>query len=139
MNEIEQKEIEEMARIIAFELCPYGKLHAKLYENRARCASNDNFAECTKINKVVDKLYNVGYRNCKDKVVLSKEEYIENDRLMKLLEEKRLDELKSIHKIFDEVRQQTAREILKSFEYCNDQTFYEQWLKLAKEYGMEME
>jgi hypothetical protein len=49
--------IEEMARIIAFDLCPYGKLHAKLYGNRARCASNDNFAECAKINKVVEKLY----------------------------------------------------------------------------------
>lgn len=74
MNKIE-REKEEMARIIAFELCPYGKLHAKLYEGRAMCASNDNFAECTKINKVVDKLYNAGYRKIdKESVVINKED-----------------------------------------------------------------
>lgn len=69
------KEVEEMARIIAFDLCPYGKLHAKLYENRAKCASNDNFAECTKINKVVEKLYNAGYRKLpEDSVSTSQKE-----------------------------------------------------------------
>ena len=54
MEELQKaKAIEEMARIIAFDLCPFGKLDAKLYDNKANCASNDNFAECTKINKVV--------------------------------------------------------------------------------------
>ena len=45
-------------------------------------------------------------------VVLTKEEYIENDRLLKLLEEKRLDELKSLHKIIEKDRKETAREII---------------------------
>lgn len=76
-----EKQIEEMARIIAFDLCPYGKLHAKLYENRAKCASNDNFAECTKINKVVEKLYEQGYRKLpEDSVVLSREKLQEHDK-----------------------------------------------------------
>ena len=54
MNEIEKKEIEEMARFI--DSC----------ETR-------NYNECLKVAKyLVEKL---GYRNCKDKVVLTKEEY----------------------------------------------------------------
>lgn len=36
------------------------------------------------------------------KVVLSKEDYIENQRLKELLNEKRLDELKSVNKILDQ-------------------------------------
>lgn len=56
-----QKQIEEMARIIAFDLCPNGKMHEKWGEE-AQCYSDNNFAECTKIKNLVDKLYNAGYR-----------------------------------------------------------------------------
>lgn len=37
-----------------------------------------------------------------------------------------------------EVRKETAREILKEFEYCNDTTFYSKWLELAKQYGVDL-
>lgn len=53
----EKEMLEEMARIIAFDLCPNGKAHANLYGNKSKCYSNDNFADCTKIKNVVDKLY----------------------------------------------------------------------------------
>lgn len=56
-----QKQIEEMARVIAFDLCPNRHIHAKWGEE-AQCYSDNNFAECTKIKNAVDKLYNAGYR-----------------------------------------------------------------------------
>ena len=56
-----QERIEEMARIIAFDLCPERHIHAN-YGEEAKCYSDNNFAECTKIKNVVDKLYNAGYR-----------------------------------------------------------------------------
>lgn len=56
-----QKQIEEMARIIAFELCPNRAIHKKWGEE-AQCYSDNNFAECKEIKNVVDKLYNAGYR-----------------------------------------------------------------------------
>lgn len=106
----ENKEIEEMAKDMAGceKTCDecfaeYEKLFTQPIQNRSNHCQAIEY--CTK-------LYNAGYRNVKDKVVLDKEEYIENDRLMKLLEEKRLDELKSIHKIFDKVRQETIKEII---------------------------
>lgn len=55
------KQIEEMARIIAFDLCPNRYQHIRWGEE-AQCYSDNNFAECTKIKNVVDKLYNAGYR-----------------------------------------------------------------------------
>lgn len=71
-----QKEKEEMARIIAFELCSEGKRHKFLYGNKSECYSNNNFADCKQIKSVVDKLYNADYGKIdKDSVILSKEEY----------------------------------------------------------------
>ena len=73
-----EKQIEEkleMARIIAFDLCPSGKQHNGLYREPL-CYSNDNFGDCSKIKNVVDNLYNAGYRKIpEDSVVLSREEY----------------------------------------------------------------
>ena len=57
----EQKQIEKMARIIAFDLCPNRLIHAN-YGEKAQCYSDNNFAECAKIKNVVDKLYNAGYK-----------------------------------------------------------------------------
>jgi hypothetical protein len=74
-----QKQIEEIARIIAFDLCPNRHVHAKWGEE-AQCYSDNNFAECTKIKNVVDKLYNAGYRKIPENaVVLTKEELEERD------------------------------------------------------------
>ena len=74
-----QKQIEEIARIIAFDLCPNRHVHAKWGEE-AQCYSDNNFAECTKIKNVVDKLYNAGYRKIeKNAVVLTEEELFARD------------------------------------------------------------
>ena len=74
---MKQEIIEEMARIIAFDLCPNRSVHAKWGEE-AQCYSDNNFAECTKIKNVVDKLYNAGYRKIPENaVVLTREEYEE--------------------------------------------------------------
>lgn len=68
------KQIEEMARIIAFDLCPNRHVHAKWGEE-AQCYSDNNFAECTKIKNVVDKLYNAGYRKIPENaMVINKDE-----------------------------------------------------------------
>lgn len=72
---MDKQMIEEMARIIAFDLCPNRHVHAKWGEE-AQCYSDNNFAECTKIKNVVDKLYNAGYRKIPEgAVVLTREEY----------------------------------------------------------------
>ena len=134
MNEIEQKEIEEMARCIAFELCPKRHAHANWGE-KAQCYSDNNFTECKQIKNVVDKLYNAGYRNCKDKVVLSKED------LKQMVRAK----IKCIDNMAIITRKETAREILKDWQNCAVAGNYytkalsEHINKLAKQYGMEVE
>lgn len=75
--ENKQKQIEEIARIIAFVLCPNRNLHIR-WGDKAQCYSDNNFAECTQIKNVVDKLYNAGYRKIPENaVVLTREEYDE--------------------------------------------------------------
>jgi hypothetical protein len=72
---MDKQMIEEMARIIAFDLCPNRYQHIRWGEE-AQCYSDNNFAECTKIKNVVDKLYNAGYRKIPENaVVLTREEY----------------------------------------------------------------
>lgn len=74
---MKQEIIEEMARIIAFELCPNRAIHKKWGEE-AQCYSDNNFAECKEIKNVVDKLYNTGYRKIPENaVVMTREEYDE--------------------------------------------------------------
>lgn len=53
---------EEIARIIAFDLCSQRNAHRQLFGDKSMCYSDNNFAECTKIKSVVDKIYNAGYR-----------------------------------------------------------------------------
>ena len=65
------KEIEEMAKIIALEMCPTQKEYSK-FNNEATCY----FARCRNIKNAVDKLINAGYRKIpEDSVVLSKGAY----------------------------------------------------------------
>ena len=66
---MKDKIIEEMARIIAFELCPNRAIHKKWGEE-AQCYSDNNFSECTQIKNVVDKLYNAGYRKIPENAVV---------------------------------------------------------------------
>ena len=71
------KDKEQMARIIAFDLCKQS-YHSNWYGNEAQCYSDNNFHDCKKIKVVVDKLYNANYRQVpKDAVVLTQEEYEE--------------------------------------------------------------
>jgi hypothetical protein len=72
---MDKQMIEEMARIIAFDLCPKRRIHAN-YGEEAQCYSDNNFAECKEIKNVVDKLINAGYRKITENaVVLTREEY----------------------------------------------------------------
>ena len=81
-----QKQIDEMARIIAFDLCPYRAVHKK-WGKEAQCYSDNNFAECTQIKNVVDKLYNAGYRKIpEDSVVLTDEKDIQQYEWSKLVD-----------------------------------------------------
>lgn len=92
MNEIEQKEIEEIKKIL---IKPY---------KRARTMQEDY------INREqAEALYNAGYRNCKDKVVLSKEEY-QNDFSSQF------------NKGYEKGSKETAREIFKFVNELDDGT-----------------
>lgn len=93
-----QKQIEEMARIIAFDLCPNRSVHAKWGEE-AQCYSDNNFAECTKIKNVVDKLYNAGYRKIpENSVVLTREEYEKVKHVLKYEPEEAIIRLEDLAK-----------------------------------------
>lgn len=107
MNEIENKEIEEMAKEIQKSVDGCAEYWATL---------------------IAKHLIEQGYRNVKNKVVLTEED------LRQMIRARRI----CVDNMAITTRKETAKEILKSFEYCNDQTFYEQWLKLAKEYGVEV-
>ena len=76
MNENEMiEDKEQMARIIAFDLCPK-KYHKEWYGEGARCYADNNFGDCAKIKEVVDKLYNAHYRKvADDEIVVKKGEY----------------------------------------------------------------
>jgi hypothetical protein len=120
------KEIEEMAK----ELTAYEwKLCERLPKNKCLLTSAIHAQVSCDYCKIAEFLINEGYRNCKDKVVIPE----------KITEETSPEDIIKIAKYNEKVRKETAREILKSFEYCNDQTFYEQWLKLAKEYEVGVE
>lgn len=78
---MDKQKIEEMARIIAFELCPNRAIHKKWGEE-AQCYSDNNFAECKEIKNVVDKLYNVGHRKIPE---LSKDTVLTANDIAELL------------------------------------------------------
>lgn len=104
----ENKEIEEMARKIC------------MYYIEGNCTVDKQPCNCDCANYLyAKKFYRVGYRNCKDKVVLSKEEYEE-------LRRERSDyitELQETHNEncrlrieLEDIRKETAREILKALK-----------------------
>lgn len=100
---MDKQMIEEMARIIAFVLCPKRNLHIR-WGDKAQCYSDNNFAECTQIKNVVDKLYNAGYRKIPENaVVLTSDELkiynenIEHDR------EKIIDLRLDKHELMNEI------------------------------------
>jgi hypothetical protein len=158
MNEIEQKEIEEMARVMAEceKTCDecfaeYEKLFTQPIQNRGNHCQAIEY--CTK-------LYNAGYRNCKDEMVCRDKDIVKNlkreiefwkcrsDQKNQILERfaKRESDRLSIS------RKETAREILtlvkqKSWCYQEDEdekpwTYsitVTQLKEIAKQYGVEVE
>ena len=167
MNEIE-KEIEEMAREIAkrdcylFEKCPKEPKH--------NCLSQDTSIMIESSKPYITFatwLFNAGYRNCKVKVVLDKEEYeeikrtlyktnefygnliLENQMLKDKLENKSKETAREIvEKIYNFIpkRETTDIEIkVSSLEDVNKAvlTLYQAYKNkvkdLAKQYGVEVE
>ena len=145
------KQIEEMARIIAFDLCPNRHVHAKWGEE-AQCYSDNNFAECTQIKNVVDKLYEAGYRKIPEKaVVLTREEWakrnaeieiikIDNDTYLKEvkrvceLELRARRELEKLKRDFDynlvQERKQIRKETAEKFAERVKMAFYQEFDEL---------
>lgn len=156
MNEIENKQIEELARDI--------------YEQKSCDTSFEGNCEILAYDLVT-----LGYKNCKDKVVLSKEEWevLHND-YAKSLYNARQDERKKMQeengqlrlenndleaendKLKEELRQaselntenikleqqSTARDIINYVRYSfihNRREFLKDLEELAKEYGVEVE
>lgn len=139
MND-KQKEIEEMAKAL-------DAIEAIMWENAAYDTSD-----------MAKSFYNAGYRNCKDKAVLTKEE---QDKILQATQ-KRIEQLKkerndykqryeSAEKRYEQLVQssceflekkgkETAREII---EYLRDNgRKYEVWYlisELRKQYGVEVE
>lgn len=125
---------EQLARIIAFELCPQ-KYHKEWYGEEARCYADNNFSDCIKIKEVVDKIYNAGYRKVGE------------------------DEIVESMKTYDRARQETAREILQELEKMFGTSREFNWIdigtawetgsignpirdkleRVANEYGIELE
>ena len=106
MNKCEMiEDKEQIARIIAFELCPY-KYHKERWGENAKCYSDNNYADCAKIKEVVDKLYNANYRKVGDDEIVIKTdiECVDNTTPANVIE--------FFVKHNAEVRQETAREIL---------------------------
>ena len=134
MNKDEMiKDKEQIARIIAFELCPQ-RYHKELYGENAKCYSDNNFGDCKKIKAVVDKLYNAGYRKvADDEIVIKKRQYeqlkkynrdrkrlrLKWQQAKQALEQERKscrliadDEIVESMKTYERARYATAREIL---------------------------
>ena len=105
-----KKQIEEMARIIAFDLCPNRRIHAN-YGEEAQCYSDTNFAECTKIKNVVDKLYNAGYRKITENAVVLTREEQQKYAAYKIIEPQIrgcLDRERELEKRLENSRKETA-------------------------------
>lgn len=149
---MDNKQIEEMARIIAFDLCDYGKQHSYVYGDKAKCYSSENFSECIKIKNVVDKLYEQGYRKVpKGSVVLSKEEYESVQKLF-TYDKPMLDRIDNFSKeIKDQARKQAVKELIEKAEnkplyicdeYDDDNVEkvipLESLKEIAKEFGVEL-
>lgn len=102
------KDKEQMARIIAFDLCKQS-YHSDWYGNEAQCYSDNNFHDCKKIKAVVDKLYNAGYRKVPENaVVLTREEH-----------KQMFKDLIASNKVIEaETRKETAKEIIATVKSC---------------------
>lgn len=130
----ENKEIEEMAKKIDYAINNECKLNnGKTCED---CSYNNSGDWECQNRMMASYLYGEGYRNCKDKVVLAKEEYEE-------LRQERSDyitELQETHNEncrlrieLEDIRKETAREILERGKLCMPSGLRE-WIE--KQYGV---
>lgn len=131
-----EKQIEEMAKIIALEMCPTQKEYSK-FNNKATCY----FAECKNIKNAVDKLTNAGYRKLpEDSVVLSKGAY------ESLSSKAKANVVNAV-----EIRKATAKNFLnmiywkavkhikgKNKDECFIEMSFEKLDELAKQFGVEI-
>lgn len=135
MSTDETKMVEEksqMARIIAFELCPY-KYHKDWWGENAQCYSDNNFAHCPRIKEVVDKLYNANY--CKvadDEIVINKNVY----DLEKAFYKEKCAEFDLLCYDYHKAEKETAKEIFRQLQ-GHGTTYVKKWIK--NKYGIESE
>lgn len=130
MNKDEMlKDKEQMARIIAFELCPQ-KYHKEWYGEEAMCYADNNFGDCKEIKAVVDKLYNAGYRRVgEDEIVIKESEYIDMELFESVIRARNDYYLK-----YEKAKQETAREILQTIENYGFRSLYDK--KYGKHYKL---
>lgn len=133
MHEEKYKQIEEMAKIIALEMCPTQKEYSK-FNNKATCY----FAECKNIKNAVDKLTNAGYRKLlEDSVVIT------NDFELPFANKDECEYWKSRCKEIGDIAEEnaskeTAEKILNEL-YCTPKEKVENKIKeLAKQFGVEI-
>ena len=126
MNEIENKEIEEMAKVIEGTFTYAKKWYPDKYEPFELNVYPDDIA---------GELYNAGYRNVKDKTVSRREWYQigYKDATREMQEELRqASELKA--ETIKLAKQETARKIYE--QLCgHDTTYVKKWIK--EQYGLE--
>ena len=109
------EELEEMARIIAFVLCPKRNSHIR-WGDKAQCYSDNNFAECTQIKNVVDKLCNAGCRKIPENaVVLTDKKDIQQFEWSKLCD--KMGIFKLIEKEREKMRKETAEKFARLVEF----------------------
>ena len=104
--------------------------------------TNDSFSDCLEIAKFLN---NLGYRNCKNKVVLTEEEYEAEQRVTGYWKERAKMWKQAAH----EVRKETAREIYRKAKAIVDATkvlvqgreylHIDALKELIKQCGVEME
>ena len=92
-----------------------------MWGEEAQCYSDNNFAECTKIKNVVDKLYNAGYRKIPEgAVVLTREAYNRLFTKARQSEIKTID-LESIVNARKETAEKFAERVKMAFYYEFDE------------------
>lgn len=151
MNEIEKKEIEEMARVMAKCEKTCDECFAE-YEKLFTQSIQDRSKHCQAIEYCTT-LYNAGYRNVKDKVVLTEEEY-QNDFSNQFNKGYERGSKETAREIFEKIKEKLKdcpEVIEESYDLQNDVEYFldiEGYNKeftneiiedLAKEYGVEVE
>lgn len=135
------KDKEQLARIIAFELCSQ-RYHKELYGEESMCYSDNNFSDCIKIKEVVDKIYDEGYQKVsEDEFVLKHsevDEFRKDQAEVKFLKHKIKQEM--AREILQELYMYFTEDCLCGLRNCNkDHKSAGLVKRLAKSYDIELE